>query len=72
MSKKLKEVPMPVSMAAKAQNMINSKSLMEAQIQGFFEGCMEGLGLEGDWNLDTKTWVFKQVPKPKVPLKEDE
>ena len=56
-----KEKVMPESMKAKALNLFNQKQIAELRLQTFLEGCMEGLGLQGNWNLDLATWTFKEM-----------
>ena len=61
--KELKSVVMPDEARAKAQILATTKTMADIQLQSFLEGCMAGLGLEGDWNLDTNTWTFTQMPE---------
>jgi len=67
----MKSVKMPNSAKTKAQAWAMAKTLADTRLQSFLEGCMEGLGLEGDWDLDTNTWTFTQIPnKPKEKVEE--
>ncbi len=63
-TKELKSVKMPDEAKIKAQTLATAKSIADIRLQSFLEGCMSGLGLKGDWNLDTNTWTFTQMPKP--------
>lgn len=69
MKKKLKSVKMSDNMRVKAEALATAKSLADLQLRAFLEGCMAGLDLQGDWNLDTSTWTFIQMPKK--PQEED-
>ena len=54
-----------VKVSAKVQE--QAKSLLLAaqtandRFRTYLEGCKDGLGLEGDWNLNTQTWEFTKV-----------
>lgn len=54
---------MKVSEKTKATliNLMQKRASVELETQAYLQGCMDCLGLEGDWNLDTKKWVFTKV-----------
>mgnify|MGYP001598736762 CR=1 FL=1 len=58
-----KEVQLPQSAKEKAIALFNQTRVAQLQFQSFLDGCKEGLGLEGNWNLDTNTWTFILVEK---------
>ena len=59
----MKTVKMPQEMRGKANNLWVQKGMLEIKFQSYIEGCKDGLGLNGDWNLDLGTWTFNPVPK---------
>ena len=54
-----------------AQTAINQYLLAiqvaQRELNVFVQGYMQGLGLRGDYNLDTATWTLKRVPKKEKP-----
>jgi len=62
-AKKDKNVKMSESMKAKAQSLMAESAMASTRLQMYIGGCKDGLGLEGDWNIDTQTWEFSPVPK---------
>ena len=56
-------IVMPDSMKVKATQLFNQKALADTALQNFLAGCVEGLGLKGDWNLDVKTLIFTKMPE---------
>ena len=61
----IKNIKMIEDMREKTMVLMAAKSLADTRLQAFLEGCMSGLGLNGDWNLDTRTLTFLKMPKPK-------
>ena len=60
---KANAVEMPSDMRAKAQGLLSSVQSQQLSFQSYIQGCMDGMGLNGDWNLDTATWAFKKINK---------
>lgn len=60
---KMNKVKLSSEAIAQAQGLIMSKSLADIALQKFLEGCKAGLGLNGDYNLDTRAWTFVKMPK---------
>lgn len=59
----METVPMTPAMIAKAQMKLLLAQTAQKEFLAYIEGCMTGMGLDGDYNLDTQKWVF--VPRPK-------
>ena len=59
----MKKIKLPNEAIAQAQGLMMTKNLADMALQKFLEGCKSGLGLNGNWNLDTKTWTFIKMPK---------
>uniref|UniRef100_A0A6M3XKM5 Uncharacterized protein n=1 Tax=viral metagenome TaxID=1070528 RepID=A0A6M3XKM5_9ZZZZ len=59
----------PYVLNEKQRNQAQSKwmaaQLAQKEFQTFMAGMMAGLGLDGDWNLNTDTWTFEPIEKPK-------
>lgn len=61
----MKEVKLPDEAIRQAQRLLADRNLIDISLQKFLEGCKIGLGLNGNWNLDTKTWTFTKLKKEK-------
>lgn len=61
-----KRVVVQMSERMKATALLKLLSAQAAQREfvAFVEGCKEGLGLDGDYNLDTAQWQFSPIEKP--------
>ena len=59
----MKKVKLPNEAITQAQGLMMGKNLADVSLQKFLEGCKSGLGINGDWNLDTRTWTFIKMPK---------
>ena len=61
--KKPTEVKLPKAAIAKAQGLLQQSKMAAMALNTFLEGCKAGLGLEGDYNLNTVSWVFVEMEK---------
>ena len=62
---------MPEKMKQTAQKLLAEAFNADARFRMYVQGCMDGLGLEGDWNLDTNAWTFTEMPKTEMPKSEE-
>lgn len=63
-----KEVKFPPQALLKAQQLFQQKAIADMQFQIYVQGVFDSLGLDGNWNLDTNTWIISQLSeKPKEP-----
>jgi len=62
---KTKAIPMTEDMKSTVQNILTQQNMLTLKLQSYLEGCREGLGLDGDWQVDVRTFTFAPVPKPK-------
>ena len=58
-------VEVPEKARAKMLVLWSQKQIADLRLESFVQGCFETLQLEGDWDLDTQTWVFNLRPTPK-------
>lgn len=42
----------------KLTELLTARQGVEVQLQTYLTGLQDGLGLEGNWNLDIQTWQF--------------
>jgi len=61
----MKAIPMTEDMKSTIQNILTQQNMLNLKLQSYLEGCKEGLGLDGDWQVDVRTFTFAPVPKPK-------
>ncbi len=59
----MKKIKLPNEAIVQVQSLLMSKNQADIALQKFLEGCKAGLGISGNYNLDTKTWTFIQMPK---------
>ena len=57
------KVVLPDEAIAQVKGLMANKAMADMSLYKFLEGCKAGLGLNGDWNLDTRTWTFIKMPK---------
>ena len=50
---------------AQAEILIQQKYMADMALQKFLEGVKLGMKLNGDYNLDTKTWTFAKAEAKK-------
>mgnify|MGYP001578875846 CR=1 FL=1 len=63
------EKKMPKDAVSKAQQLLVNKTIADIALQKYLEGVKDGMGLEGDWNLDSNQWVFtpmKEIPNEPI------
>ena len=48
---------------ATAKAKMRDVQVVQRDFETYIEGCMDGLGLKGDYQLDIKTWTFVPVKK---------
>ena len=63
-------VALPEAAKKRVAQLQNEIALANMKLQAYAQGCIDALGLEGDWNLDTSQWVFTKIVKPE-PVKEE-
>jgi len=64
------ECKLPVSAINKATQLFSQMKIAEQQLHAFLDGCKEGMGLDGDWNLDIATWTFTKLENESTKPKE--
>ena len=45
-----------------AQGKLLTIQIAQQDLNTYVQGLMEGLGLEGRWNLNTSDWTFTEMP----------
>ena len=61
-------VVIPESAQKKMLELISAQNNLQAQLQAYLGGLQDGLGLEGNWNLDVATWQFTKKEEPVKPV----
>ena len=58
-----------VKISAEAVSAIQAKmiavEIAQKELNSYLAGYMQGLGLEGSWNLNTTTWIFEKTKEVK-------
>ncbi len=57
---------------AKARAKLQVVRLAQQDLETYLQGCMDGLGLNGEHQLDMQTWVFTPVKKEEPPQEKKE
>lgn len=60
-----KNVALPDNAKDKARDLFLVSIQAQERLQMYIQGCKDTLGLGGDWNLSTQTWMFEPMPKGK-------
>jgi len=58
-------VEIPTKVLPMLQQLLSQKNIADMQFKTYAQGCFDSMGLDGDWNLDTNTWTFVHITKPK-------
>jgi len=62
---KRKVMPVPDSARVAIQALMSDARQAQERLNMYVQGCKEGMGLEGDYNLNTSTWEFEPMSKEK-------
>ena len=60
-----KPIKFPEKALPTARELLNAKNIAEMQFKTYVQGVFDSLGLNGDWNLDTTSWVINPLPSVK-------
>ena len=58
------EIQVPEKIKVALSNLLAQRQNLESQISLYGQGIMDGMGLEGNWNLDTQKWVLTKILAP--------
>ena len=55
----------PKDMIEGIQGKLMAVQMTQRELSSYVEGCLQGLGLKGEWNLNTVTWSFEKAKEMK-------
>jgi len=61
----MKNISLPDNVKQEAQARLAQINKLQGEFFNYVSGAKDGMGLVGDFNLDTTTWQFRSVPKEK-------
>ena len=63
----IEEIQLPEKIKVALGNLLAQRQNLENQIGLYCQGIIDGMGLEGNWNLDTDKWVLTKVSEAETP-----
>ena len=59
----MKKGVLPKDAKERAQVLFSIATQAQDRFQVYIQGCKDTLNLNGDWNLNTRTWEFEPITK---------
>lgn len=60
-------IPIPAPAKRRLQVLLDNANSAQVQFRQYAEGVKDGLGLDGEYSLDTSVWEFKPMVESEEP-----